>query len=57
MNSSSVMITRLLLIMAVVCFLLPLYTLANHWIEHETEISLFNMKDYLEFKANPEEKW
>lgn len=26
-------------------------------IEHETEISFFNMKDYEEFKENPEEKW
>lgn len=25
--------------------------------EHETEISFFIMKDYEEFKANPEEKW
>lgn len=26
-------------------------------IENETEISLFKLSDYLEFKANPEEKW
>lgn len=26
-------------------------------IEHETELSFFNMADYEEFKANPEEKW
>lgn len=25
--------------------------------EHETEISFFNMADYLEFKADPTEKW
>ncbi|KAI5801131.1 hypothetical protein EDC01DRAFT_716386 [Geopyxis carbonaria] len=32
-------------------------TLASYGCEHETEISFFNMKDYEEFKANPEEKW
>jgi hypothetical protein len=26
-------------------------------IEHETEISFFNMEAYEEFKKNPEEKW
>lgn len=26
-------------------------------LEHETEISFFNMNDYLEFKADPTEKW
>ena len=26
-------------------------------IENETELSLFNMDDYLKFKENPEEKW
>ncbi|KAL0635801.1 hypothetical protein Q9L58_005234 [Maublancomyces gigas] len=32
-------------------------TLADCGCEHETEISFFNMQDYLAFKANPEEKW
>ncbi|SCU85501.1 LAME_0D01596g1_1 [Lachancea meyersii CBS 8951] len=31
--------------------------LVNYDIGNETEISLFNMKDYHEYKANPEEKW
>lgn len=31
--------------------------LYEYGIENETEISLFRMQDYLEFKANPEEKW
>jgi hypothetical protein len=26
-------------------------------IEHETEVSFFNLADYLEFKASPEDKW
>ncbi|CUM62693.1 uncharacterized protein PRCAT00000249001 [Priceomyces carsonii] len=26
-------------------------------IENETEISMFNWQDYLDYKANPEEKW
>ncbi|KAH8152422.1 uncharacterized protein LAJ45_03262 [Morchella importuna] len=32
-------------------------TLAEYGCEHETEISFFNMADYLEFKADPTEKW
>ncbi|CCD25384.1 Aim29p NDAI_0F00650 [Naumovozyma dairenensis CBS 421] len=31
--------------------------LSEYDIENETEISLFNNKDYIEFKANPIEKW
>ncbi|CCF60482.1 hypothetical protein KAFR_0K01280 [Kazachstania africana CBS 2517] len=31
--------------------------LCQYDIENETEISLFNLEDYLEFKANPVEKW
>lgn len=26
-------------------------------VENETEVSIFNYHDYMEFKANPEEKW
>ncbi|KAG8925991.1 hypothetical protein FRC03_005918 [Tulasnella sp. 419] len=32
-------------------------TLANLGIENESELSIFNHKDYEEFKANPETKW
>ncbi|KAI5857005.1 hypothetical protein BZA05DRAFT_415715 [Tricharina praecox] len=32
-------------------------TLASYGCEHETEISFFVLKDYEEFRANPEEKW
>lgn len=31
--------------------------LSNYDIENETEISLYNLEDYVKFKANPEEKW
>lgn len=31
--------------------------LADYDIENETEISLYNLDDYIKFKANPEEKW
>lgn len=31
--------------------------LVDYGIGNETEISLFNDQDYLQFKANPEEKW
>ncbi|ODV60087.1 Aim29p ASCRUDRAFT_71131 [Ascoidea rubescens DSM 1968] len=32
-------------------------TLYEYGVENETEISYFKMADYLEFKANPAEKW
>lgn len=32
-------------------------TLAECGVENETELSLFNMEAYLEYKKNPEEKW
>ncbi|CDO91758.1 unnamed protein product [Kluyveromyces dobzhanskii CBS 2104] len=31
--------------------------LVDYGISNETEISLFKHEDYVEFKANPEEKW
>lgn len=31
--------------------------LAEYDIENETEISLYNLEDYVKFKVNPEEKW
>lgn len=32
-------------------------TLWDFGIENETELSIFNYNDYLEFRKNPEEKW
>ncbi len=32
-------------------------TLNAYGVENETELSLFNLDDYLTFKQNPEEKW
>lgn len=32
-------------------------TLKSLGVENETELSVFNYNDYLEFKKNPEEKW
>ena len=32
-------------------------TLWDYGIENETELSLFNWDDYLQYKENPEEKW
>ncbi|CAL9729627.1 altered inheritance rate of mitochondria protein 29 [Monosporozyma unispora] len=31
--------------------------LSEYDVENETEISLYNLEDYVKFKANPEEKW
>jgi hypothetical protein len=40
-------------------YIAPLYSRYTDMLppEHETEISFFIMKDYEEFKKNPEEKW
>lgn len=35
----------------------PAKTLKDCGVENETELSVFNRKDYEEFKKNPEEKW
>lgn len=32
-------------------------TLADYGVENETELSMFNYHDYIEFKKNPVEKW
>lgn len=32
-------------------------TLLQCGIENETELSVFNWNDYVEYKKNPEEKW
>jgi hypothetical protein len=44
-------------VVAVVDNLVSKTVLKTGKIEHETEITFFNMKEYDEFKANLEEQW